>query len=784
MNKIIAFLIVVIALFLFPTPVNAQWSKYLNNPIISPATQGCDSVHASSPSVLFDQGQYKMWYQGLNNTGWSICYATSTNGINWIKNPTPIITTSSYGGLGIQEVNEPSVLNNLSTYQMWFKERVNNKNRVRYGTSVNGIDWNIEPEIALEGTQNTWDYDGPTNPYVYFDGSQYYLWYLANNGSGGPWLIGNAISADGIHWTKNINNPLNIPYPTGSGFLGGMSMLKINNKYHLWYHVGNNGQNVGIYHVVSDSLESQNWLCDQSCEIFSRTQNSFDQSGIVCPDVISIGSQLMMWYGGNDGVKWQIGLATYNLPAEPTNTPTPIPTSMPTPTITPTSTPTPTPTPLPQKPYIIIIPGMFASWNKEAILHNKAVKQDEWKLAPYVNEYNGIINTLNNLGYKENSDYHIFAYDWRKNIENLSDDLDVFLKQEVWSENPHRKIQIIGHSLGGLVGRIWAQKYQQINLNKLITIGSPHLGTAQVYKAVQAGEIDKSNNTLWFTEKLILMLNKNPLQSDKASLNSIMPVLKDLLPIYPYLKSGHSLISLDSMEIKNNLLPRFTDASTLFPYLYTIAGNKGPTLSGYTIKQRSKADKLLNNYIDGKPSEEIKSTGDYVITQSSSSIGNNIKELNFDHSELIYKKESLKEMLNILKIDYQDSQVIEGQPTVITPSIIFVLKSPAEIKVIYNNKEYSEKDGIIFIPNAVSGTYKIEVIGTGNGSYSLITGQIGTNTDNWTTIKGNTQPNQLDSYTLNFHSKNPKEFIIKNKHNKLWCEFIKKIFRNWKKIKC
>ena len=58
---------------------------------------------------------------------------------------------------------------------------------------------------------------------------------------------------------------------------------------------------------------------------------------------------------------------------------------------------------------IIIIPGFLASWNKDAIIHNIEKSQSEWKLNPIVNEYQGIISTLKNLGYEENKNLFIFA---------------------------------------------------------------------------------------------------------------------------------------------------------------------------------------------------------------------------------------------------------------------------------------------------------------------------------------------------------------------------------------
>jgi hypothetical protein len=56
-----------------------------------------NGVHTRA--VLFDEGIYKMWYNGydenvpVNRTG----YATSTDGINWVKHPDPVLDIGTDG---------------------------------------------------------------------------------------------------------------------------------------------------------------------------------------------------------------------------------------------------------------------------------------------------------------------------------------------------------------------------------------------------------------------------------------------------------------------------------------------------------------------------------------------------------------------------------------------------------------------------------------------------------------------------------------------------------------
>jgi len=729
--------------FLFVFPINAQWSKYAENPVLKITSNTWYSIHAASPSVIYDENTFKMWFQGHDGSAFKIGFAQSSDGINWNVSLQPQITVSSPGLANGDEVVEPMVIKNSNTYQMWFKEYISGENRIRYATSSDGNTWTINPQPVFTKSLESWESSGPTNPSIIFENNEYKMWYIATGNT--PWKLGYATSSDGISWTRHVDNPLNIPT---LGFVGSPTVIKINGLYHMWYHTGS-GLNTDIYHVVSN--DGIQWACDGSCSVLHIENGAFDSQGITAPTVFEQNGKLYLWYGGSNGPNWQIGLATFNLPVTPSPTNIPFP--------SPTSTPMPTPTPYPQYP-IIVIPGFMASWNKEAILHNKPVKQSEWKLPYFIKEYDGVLQTLKNIGFIENENLLVFNFDWRKNIDSIADDFQSYLQTNIWSKNQNAKINILGHSLGGLVGRIWAQKYGQNSLNTLLTVGTPHKGTAHVYKPLEGGEIDQTNNQLWLAEKTLLILNKDSFETDRDTIHSSFPILKDLFPTFNFLKRDNNFVSVDSMSIKNDTLNIYNQSQQiLYPYLQSIVGEKWNTLLGFTISNRTLLDQLLNLYPDGRPNAELTDIGDYIVLSSSSKMGNNSRILNKDHGEIIYKKEGIKEILNSFHIPYEDDQITEGQGTVISPSLIFFMKSPAEMEVSFQNNIYSEQEGIIFIPNAETGNYQLNVIGKEVGRYSVVIGQVGKKSDQWNTIEGkitqNNPSDQIDSYTIHFNAKEP-----------------------------
>ncbi|MDO9027379.1 MAG: alpha/beta fold hydrolase, partial [Candidatus Roizmanbacteria bacterium] len=334
--------------------------------------------------------------------------------------------------------------------------------------------------------------------------------------------------------------------------------------------------------------------------------------------------------------------------------------------------------------------------------------------------------------------------------------LDTFLQQKIWSINPNQKIDFIGHSLGGLIGRIYTQKNND-KVNKIISVGSPHQGIIQVYKLLEAGEIDRENTFLWLSQKLVLTLNKSTIETDRETVQKRFPVAFDIFPIFNFLKdSTGNEISVNNLTIKNNFLQTYhQNFSDIFPMFISIYGEKdNQTPAGFVIEPANVLNQLLGNYKDGQPKSAFFGKGDYTVLSNSANQDTDSEKLIFDHGEIIIKSESIKKILSLLNISYQDTQIVEGQKTVISPSLIFLIKSPATMTVEFNSNVYMEEDGIVFIPDAQSGNYNLKVQGTDKGQYEVQIGQISENNDVWEKIDGeiiqSPPSSQVDNYSINY----------------------------------
>jgi len=169
-------------------------------------------------------------------------------------------------------------------------------------------------------------------------------------------------------------------------------------------------------------------------------------------------------------------------PVIPTNTPTPIPTEVPVPTDTPEPVDTPTPTP-PER-FIMFIRGICA----EPTFFCGNPRQ-RYSPESYADGFKDLMSALGAAGFKYTAAY--FSYwirtdqdhprwyypnDTHENLAQSSWQLDSQLRA-ILKAHPHATIDLVGHSLGGVVAAFWVANYATDDMlehiHSLITFDSP-----------------------------------------------------------------------------------------------------------------------------------------------------------------------------------------------------------------------------------------------------------------------------------------------------------------------
>ena len=182
---------------------------------------------------------------------------------------------------------------------------------------------------------------------------------------------------------------------------------------------------------------------------------------------------------------------------------------------------------------VVILPGLGASWNAQAILSGSTSPSYQWTMTPFVNNYNLLISGLENNGLVNNQDYFVWNYDWRKPLEQIVNDFNNFVLGLNLATG--EKINLVGHSLGGLVARVWTQD-NPLLVEETISLGSPHYGSLKAYEAWNGAKISDSVDTASIALNVLMQLQKKNFDTTVETLRQYAPIVFDLSPTFTFLK--------------------------------------------------------------------------------------------------------------------------------------------------------------------------------------------------------------------------------------------------------
>lgn len=289
-------------LLLPPFTVSSQYSYStigcvrLGEPVLTPGPSGSwDDSSVGYQTVLSNGTGYLMWYTGFgsnsSSTGWAaIGYASSLDGINWIRQPGPVLGPGAAGSWDSLQVYRPSVVWNGSNFLMYFTGVSSGPSPVSIGLAISkdGIHWREYPGNPILGPgPEFYDIKSIKAPSVIYNGHSYRMWYdgrMSNN----SYTINLATSDDGILWTKYGGNPV----LSKQDFVSQQSLGPRNPSATVqdlgylmaFYYAGNI-----TYAISSDGLH---WH-PRNAPLISNVGN---QSNADMPSIVNHGGVLFVWF--------------------------------------------------------------------------------------------------------------------------------------------------------------------------------------------------------------------------------------------------------------------------------------------------------------------------------------------------------------------------------------------------------------------------------------------------------------------------------------------------------
>jgi hypothetical protein len=149
--------------------------------------------------------------------------------------------TFDAGGFEVGGVLEPTVLYEDGRWRMWYVGFGRDDDsldyaRIGYAESVDGITWNRQPESVLEGGEG-FEALGVSHPDVVADPRGGYHMFYVGIGEDEQIRMGHAYSEDGIEWERNPANPIiaGVPGEFDAELVGGPSAVFVGDELQLFH---------------------------------------------------------------------------------------------------------------------------------------------------------------------------------------------------------------------------------------------------------------------------------------------------------------------------------------------------------------------------------------------------------------------------------------------------------------------------------------------------------------------------------------------------------------------
>ncbi|HPI67471.1 MAG TPA: hypothetical protein PKZ16_02950 [bacterium] len=405
---------------------------------------------------------------------------------------------------------------------------------------------------------------------------------------------------------------------------------------------------------------------------------------------------------------------------------------------------------------VIVIPGITGSWQKYIVA-------GEWRLDPFFHTYDNLLAALRQIGYQDDVNLFPFPYQWRQDNNLTAIDLKNKI-QTVKNITGKNKVDLIAHSMGGLIARAYIQSADYMNdVDQLIFLGTPQTGSVNAYVPWMSGlNLVKGKSDIFprLTNKIF------QIEADYYGYNDLFNYVQDkiksvaqLLPIFDYLidnetnilriypdnypantflenlNQAANVLKLKQRVQMTNVVSKTTITNTVeflkvMPYL----GADGKWPYGYPNNYDNASGDHGLIMGEGDETVPLKSAADLDIYPFIQSDAKHVNLPTTNQNDVIYALTGKQPTTIVEQNNFNGSSVIKA-------FLLFTLHSPIDIEIIdpsgnkigkdfNNNLEinnipggfYSGFDGpteFIFIPNPLAGEYKINLQGTADGAYGV-----------------------------------------------------------------
>lgn len=356
--------------------------------------------------------------------------------------------------------------------------------------------------------------------------------------------------------------------------------------------------------------------------------------------------------------------------------------------------------------------------------------------------YEPLIKKLEKVGYVINENLFICYYDWRKSNNTI---VEAYLKPILniaKEKHPNKKVDIICHSMGGIVARSYIQSVDyQFDINRFVMIGTPNKGSIEAYYLWSTGRLLPNKEGSNFFSLIIkgymwilLRLMKVSFGLDNLKeIQETFPSVGELIPTGGYgsilcYENGNGqweMVPRYYMAYDNHFLNQLNDHSFLLSQrltdVYCIVGYNFSTPEYLMIDK----EKLFqeNEEIILNPVETLEGDGT-VAVKSGEMEGLQCYYVEANHRRMVAGCFSyLTDIYGFEQVDGSKEPVdieditlhilFTGEPNLIVyrerAAVIELYEGQINTQHVYSYDKYPEEHRWIMIQNMPKGIYRIRV---------------------------------------------------------------------------
>lgn len=279
---------------------NSEWIDYKNNPLVSGNDIYPNAVQGM---VFKHKNHHFMYFSGNSSSGADVYLANSLDGLTWEKySNKPVLQKGTEGSWDERNVSAGPILKINGIFYMYytgrnFHESVSAPWHIGIATSSDGIVWTKQPSPVISGTAGAWDVKIFANDIKKING-KYYMYYMGKTELNDH-KIGLAISDDGLKWTKYRNNPIMVPdKPWEGNGIYYASVIEEEGKLKMVYQNSYNNLITGF--GMAYSTDGINWTKESNNPIFTEDDTRDNYSMVLYPNFQKTENEYRIYYTGKN----------------------------------------------------------------------------------------------------------------------------------------------------------------------------------------------------------------------------------------------------------------------------------------------------------------------------------------------------------------------------------------------------------------------------------------------------------------------------------------------------